>query len=163
MTATVITLTLSEVRLAALSGTDQVLRSWHDGGTERWGDDPDTVWQRAITGRIGELAVAKHEGIHWLGVDYDRRHLGDVADLEVRSTTRPNGCLITHEADPPERIYVLAITQRPARRRAPLTVRLAGWMAGADTRRPEWWRTDVQTPAWFVPQHALHPIEELPR
>jgi hypothetical protein len=93
--------------------------------------------------------VAKSLGAYWHGFASDPFALpGDVGRVQVRSTTREDGCLIVQRADPDDAWFVLVVGRVP-------TFRLAGWLPGAEAKRPEWWRANAPHPAFFVPQHAL--------
>ena len=114
-------------------------------------------WSLHIEGSCAELAAAKATSRYWLAsVDFRERTAGDLAGgVEVRATERADGCLILHERDADDRPFVLVTGRAPH-----FDVR--GWLRGGDGKRPEWWRSDVRAPAWFVPVAALHPLDTLP-
>lgn len=149
-----VVLTGAEVLQAALVG---VMRRWaaikagrvhaHGFTGDGWGVD--------IEGACAEFALAKGLDLFWHGYATDPRGLpGDVGQLQVRSTPRTDGCLIVHEGDPDTAWFVLVVGQVPI-------FRLAGAIRGADAKRPEWWQTFTGRPAFFVPQAALGPLDDL--
>jgi hypothetical protein len=78
-----------------------------------------------------------------------------VSGLEVRTRSESDYDLIIRDNDKLDSIYVLVVGQCP-------TYRVIGWMRGRDGRRPEYEQTYGNRPrAYFVPQAALKPIEEL--
>ena len=150
----IVRLSWSEVRPSApppewTSGSGRASRSAHN-----YGAPDDQAWQVHVEGKLGELAVAKAFDLYWGPGTFATRHDGDVCRLEVRTTPRSGGALICHPEDPDDRAFILVTGQAPA-------YRLAGWIPGGDAKREAWWRTDVRAAAYFVPQSALRPIEEL--
>ena len=79
----------------------------------------------------------------------------DVDGVQVRTTDNLRKRLITHEYDPPAP-YVLAVADYGTQ-----TVILRGWLHLRHCNVPEYWRTDVVAPAYFVPATALHPMATL--
>jgi hypothetical protein len=150
---TPVTLSWREVRYAALVGVDVRLYNMSQRHTERWRAPLDETWQREVTGAIAEYAVAKVLDRHWstAGKSHGR---GDVGDLEVRATERTDGSLILHPSDPDDAPFVLVVG-------CPPTLGIAGWLRGGEGKVDRWWRTDVRSPAYFVPQSALRPLAEL--
>ena len=57
-------------------------------------------------GALGEFALAKYLNVYWGYEPYDPK-ANDVGRYEVRTTPRPDGCLLTRDFDKPA-IYVLA-------------------------------------------------------
>jgi hypothetical protein len=151
----IVDLTWREVRMAALVAVDcRIHHMARPGVPERWGGTPETGWQREIDGALGEVAVAKAMGAYWYGAETYARAKGDAARLQVRSTQREGGSLIVHPDDPDDAVFVLVVG-RPPRFRIP------GWLAGGEAKQERWWRTDIPTPAYLVPQAALRSIDEL--
>lgn len=102
-----------------------------------------------ILGVASEMAVAKALNVFYTASP-GRPDRDDVAGLQVRCTTRQNGSLIVHPADPDELVCVLVLADLDR-----LSFTVAGWMRTAEAKRQEWWRTDTGRPAYFVPQHEL--------
>jgi len=75
----------------------------------------------------------------------------DVGVVQARSTERENGCLIVHEEDQDDLMYVLMIGPYPYE-----TMTIKGWLPGGACKQSGWWRNSgVRTPAFFVPQRYL--------
>lgn len=149
MTGVAITLTPEECRLAIVVGTERNLGNVLQGRQHRHGY-AGGGWSIHIEGAAAELAYSKFRDRYWTGALADSPvHTGDVGLVEIRSTARPDGALIIHRTDHDERPYVLVTGRMP-------TVRLVGWLYGAEAKRDEFWRTDTGRPAFFAPQSELH-------
>lgn len=111
-----------------------------------------------MLGAIGEYAYAIVTETCWRpAVGRLDTQEGDVGGMQIKATALANGSLIVREHDPPDRDYLLVIVPRDLR------VNLAGWIAGADAKQSTFWRDrdrsrGVHQAAYFVPQHALHPL-----
>lgn len=152
-----ISLTLSEVRQAAMIGVERNLEGLFLGRKHAYGMDPSRAWQNHIEGAGGEIAVAKWHNHFWSGAlgDLDA---ADVGVLQVRTTANHGYCLILHEParDKPDQRYILVTGMAPH-------YRLRGWIWARDGQRGEYWRdpTGENRAAFFVPQSALHPLPDL--
>lgn len=149
-----VTLTTHEIHQCALAGVLRHIEQLRTPHAHGYAGDAEHSWGMDIEGAAAEFVVAKKRGLFWnavVGVSDVRGLPGDVADLEVRSTSRSNGCLLLHESDPDDRRFILVTGAIPS-----LTI--VGWMFGRDGKNPEWWRTDTGRPAFFVPQRALLPF-----
>lgn len=110
-------------------------------------------------GCMGERAFCK-----WLGC-YSTQPINtfhNEADCgkryEVRTTARPDGCLIFRTNDHADRIYVFATAGEDG------VVALRGWIRGEDCMKDEFFRDPGGVrPSWFVPISALNTMETLPR
>lgn len=106
---------------------------------------------------VAELIVAFALGREWVsqGDEPDDPNEGDVeGHVSVRWTERPTGSLVLRRSDP-DHLSAVLVT-------GPLyEMAVVGWLPVAEGKRPEFWREDVPYPAWFVPQAALRPIEQL--
>lgn len=116
---------------------------------------PRTWYQRLqeeIIGACGERAWCKYRNQHWDASFNTFHRVADAAGgVEVRSTTRDDGCLIIRHNDDADRWYVLIVGEPPL-------LRVAGYIKGEDAKIAEWVRDPHrQRPAWFVPQSALKP------
>lgn len=103
-----------------------------------------------VLGACGELAVAKAVNQFW-SPSVNTMHKGaDVGtDIEVRTTDKPDNCLIVREEDNPDRWYFLVIGNPPH-----MSVR--GFIRGRNARQDAWLRNPHgHRPAWFVPQEFL--------
>jgi hypothetical protein len=140
--------------MAANAGVDRHIMDLCRGCRDRYGASSDEAgWQMHITGVLAEFAVAKTLGHYWPGADPALYERGDVALLQVRSTTRRDGCLIVHPADPDQAAYVLVVGVPPG-------LLIPGWLPGTEAKAERYWR-DGERPAFFVPQGALRPLGEL--
>jgi hypothetical protein len=151
-----ITLSFFELWQAVQVGAMRNLQARRRARPDTHGKDVskmDGGWGLHIEGAAAEMAVAKMRGAYWDGVwsEIDRER-DDVAGIQVRSTTRNNGCLILHPSDNDRDLFYLAVGMAP-------TFRIAGMIRAAHGKREEFWRTDTGRPAFFVPQSALHQVE----
>ena len=147
-----VTLTSPEVQYAAYVGTQRRVSAIANQRGDRYGTPFRDPWSIDIEAAAAELAFAKARDRYWQPLADDPNTLtGDVGRVQIRSTHRTNGCLITHPTDPDNAPFVLAIGQIP-------TYTFVGWLWGRETKHQQWWRTDTGRPAFFVPQSALRPI-----
>jgi hypothetical protein len=155
-----IRLTDDSILFACLIGCQRRLRKLRRG-REGWGADKSTGWQRDCDGAIGELVVAKWQGVYWDGGGPLEFDIKDAGRLQVRSTPWEKGRLTTHPEDKDEDIFVLVLTHA-----APDYV-LAGWMWGYETKamqggRHKYWSClQKNRPAFNVPQSDLRPMDSL--
>lgn len=144
-------LSAEEIESAALVGVRRNVYNLAHGRRNRYGH-VGLGWDAHIEGACAEFAAAKALGEEWRPqteeLDDDVGDLG--AGRQIRSTTRPNGRLIVHEADADDHKFLLAIVLLP-------DVKLAGWLYGREAKRPEFWAdpSKKNRPAFFVPQSAL--------
>jgi hypothetical protein len=149
-------LTYSELLQAAQVGVQRRVQNIKTTRAERptYGLGQDGAWSCDVEGAAGEMAVAKWRGVYWNGA---LGNLGadDVGELQVRTTTHPRGRLILHDRDNPEKVYVLVRGHAPS-------FELVGWIRGRDGMRREYWSDPANgRPAYFVPEEALHSMQEL--
>lgn len=126
------------------------------GSVHRFGWSPDPEAQRHVDGMsaVAEWVVAQHLGLEWTsqGLTPDAPEAGDIeGGISVRWTPRATGSLIVHEDEPDLLRCVLVVNED-------WPLRIAGWLPASRAKDPEWWRTDVRHPAFFVPQAALFPL-----
>lgn len=142
-----------EIRIAAHIGIERQLRGLEcaaNGGSHRYNFD-GPGWDIHIEGAIAECAVAKFFHWYWNDRPYAKGD-DDVGDWQVRHTRRHDGRLIVHPEDPDDKYFVLVTGSAPM-------LEIRGYLAGADCKRPEYWREDgVRFPAFFVPQYALRDL-----
>jgi hypothetical protein len=148
-------LSWGELQVGAFAGVMRRVVNLHDGHVHRWRYDAGEDWQIGIEGTLAELAVAKALDRYWTPVArYGRDVVADVGRrYQVRSTPRLDGCLIVHDDDPDDHLYVLVVGTAPE-------LRIVGCILGDAAKRPEFWRTDVRFPAYFVPQVALDDLTQ---
>jgi hypothetical protein len=111
--------------------------------------DPAEGYKIHLLGAAGEVAVAEYLGVYYDGA-LGRMRATDAGWVQVRTTMYPRGCLILHDTDPDDDVFVL-VTGNPPQ------LRLEGRIRGRDGKRPEFWRDPSKKgrPAFFVPQDAL--------
>lgn len=110
-----------------------------------------------VQGAYGELAVAKFWDLYWLPLwDAHDRTRPDVGNLHVRSTKYPDGCLLLHDTDPDDGPFVCVVTADLPR------CRIVGWKRAKHGKRQQFWRTDTNRPAYFVPQDQLWSVWTCP-
>lgn len=145
-----VTLTWAEVASGIHAAGMRRIYNLRNGRQPIYGE-PHDPWAADVEGALAEMAVAKHMDRYWSPASSQAPHTipGDVGPLQVRSTTRPNGCLILHPNDPDEAVFWLVTGSAP-------TYTLAGWIRGADGKLEQYWREDTGRPAFFVPQTALN-------
>lgn len=114
-----------------------------------------STWESHILGACGEMAFAKATGLYWGASVNTFKVGGDVVGVEVRTRSQSDWDLIVRDDDPDGRIYFL-VTGGPEK------FRLVGWIKSEDARRPEWRKNHGgYSPAFFVPQSALKPLDQL--
>lgn len=154
----IVTLKWSEVLIAAQAGVQRrVLHLRRQTGAPY--GHPGEPWDVDIEGCAAELAVAQVLGTYWTGMEAngsDRRaQVGDAGTVQVRSTRHPGGCLILHNEDADDDVFVLVVGRIPQ-------LDVKGWIHGRNGKRADYWRSQsVRHPAFFVPQQALAPIGRL--
>ena len=117
-----------------------------------------------VMGAAGEACVAKWLGISWDGggLQIERRHDGDVGQLEVRTAPNHSYPLRLHDNDKPDRVYILVTGDGP-------TWRIQGFILGSRGMRQEWFHDRpppagkaTGRPAYWVPQeHHSHQLDLL--
>lgn len=131
--------------------------------------DPGRSFAQDVLGAVAECAVAAQLGGFWPALNRPDGS-GDVwlpfvGPGEVRSTLKPDGSLIVRDRDDGklDRPFVLVVGPMHWDGRL-ATVRCAGWIFGrdaADTRFRS--APGGGQAAYFVPQEALLPLEQLQR
>jgi len=102
-----------------------------------------------------ELLVARTLGREWLASGLDADDGVDVAgSVSVRWTPLPKGSLILHPGDM-ARYSVLVTGNRLDK------LEIVGYIVTSRGQVSDYWRDDVRHAAFFVPQEALSPIENL--
>jgi hypothetical protein len=151
-----VTLTLGEILLGANVGVMRRISAMRTARLETYGA-ASNYWQTDIEACLAEIAVAKALNRYWLNpiLPGQVRGTSDLTGINVRSTPRPDGCLLLHQADPDDLPFVLVRGTAP-------TLDLPGWCYGREGKNEGFWRDDDRVrPAFFVPAAALHPIETL--
>lgn|SRR5262245_13193766 len=152
---TTITLTWSEVRIAALVGCQRHVEALSRQLQNRQRADDDG-WRIHIEGAAGEMAAARALGMYWPMTVNTFRSAGDVGRIEVRTRSRADYQLIIRDDDRDQAPFVLVRGQIP-------TFDVVGWTYGGHGKRPEWLRAyGGREAAYFIPDAALRALELLP-
>jgi hypothetical protein len=110
-------------------------------------------------GALGELALSKYLGIPYVPTVNTYKQ-PDVAGYQVRTTTRPDGCLIIRKKDRVEDVYVLVVAKECSEG---YDCDIIGWCRG-DLREDRFLRNPgdfVDGESWFIPQLYLNKMETL--
>jgi hypothetical protein len=149
-----ITLTSSEMMIAAICGVMRQITNLRDGRRDAYGCQKDGAWQIHIEGACGEMAVARYLGVYYNG-NIGNLRASDAGRVQVRTRSRDNYDLIVHPEDNDNVPFVLVTGTAP-------TYILRGWLLGIDAKQKEYWIDPAGgRPAYFVPQHYLNPMDEL--
>ena len=111
-----------------------------------------------LIGLMGEYAASLYFNIDF---DFDAIYNVGRSDLingfEVRSTTWPNGNLITYDKDKTA-CYILAVVDLKHS-----AVNLKGWLHIYECRQSKYWRDkpQVREASYWIPQSDLRPLNEL--
>jgi len=145
-----VALTWDELRHAGYIGIDRHVRNIARSRPAVYGADYN-AWHIHVLGAWGECAIAQATERYWCDRTTPDGGAPDVGDLHVRTTQHRDGSLILHPEDRDAGAYVLVVLLALPR------FRIVGWTTGAEGKQETYWRTDVRTPAYFVPPSALHP------
>lgn len=147
-------LTWYELFLASSIGLKRHIEALQQNRHDRHGFKGDG-WGIHIEGAAGEMAAAKTLNRYYSGSVNTFQDGGDVGSLQVRTRSEASYDLIVRDGDKDEDIFVLVVGVAPE-------FEVIGWIKGCDAKRPEWRQTHGRRPAaYFVPQSALRPMEEL--
>ena len=152
-----VTITPAQFYFAARVGLDRSVQNIRKSARPRYGADPYTGrYDHSIQGALAEFIVAKYTGRFWDG-SLGAYHAADVGRLQVRSSPRDDASLCLHPADADEEAFVLVTG-------AAYTWTIHGWTYARDGKRPDYWGdpTGRNRPAFWVPQHDLRPLADLP-
>jgi len=141
-------LTPAEMMQGAMAGCMRQVENIKIGRVDAHGAGIDMGWQLHIEGALGEMAVAKQQGLYWAGKGAFRGD--DAGCIQVRSTTHDKGRLILHREDADHDIFYL-VTGICGK------YMVRGWIIGHEGKQEKYW-TDPDTgrPAFFVPQEDLN-------
>ncbi len=159
-------LTWHEVMFAAHVGLARNVSAMSRGRQLEPGRN-DLGFERHVEGAIGEYAVARMLDCCWRPLigELDTA-TGDLAGLQIKTTTRATGCLIVRPHDPPEFLYVLVLIGGADGTRGGLHVDVVGGITGRDAKVAAYWRerdpaAGVHAAAHFVPKSELRPLYEV--
>jgi hypothetical protein len=107
------------------------------------------AWQNDCLGTLGEMALAKQQGVYWSG-NLNSFKAPDVGKFQVRAAEPERYQLIIRPDDPVDDVYVLVTGRAPK-------LFVIGWMTGTEARRVgKWGSPNSQPEAWWVAQSSLH-------
>jgi hypothetical protein len=149
-------LTSDEIHYAAIAGVLRHHEALRDNRGPTHGQDAEYDWRQHIEGALSECALAKYLNVFWpgKGVIFGR----DLGENEARWTIYPTGRLILHKDDglqhPDSKFYLLTGANG--------LYTIHGWVYAHEGKKQEFWCDPTKTnrPAYFVPQSALHPVNE---
>lgn len=127
MSKVLVTLDYEELEYCAISGARRNIRAMQKQRKPRQSTvayQKQNWWQSNITGVIGEYAVAKALGEHWLDLENDQGGF-DVLSYQVRSSEHSTPKLRIRAGDDPNHMFIL--TQVKNHR-----VLIHGWAVGHD-------------------------------
>jgi hypothetical protein len=129
MSKVLVTLDYEELEYCAVSGARRNIRAMQKDRKPRDNTkySKQNWWQSNITGVIGEYAVAKSLGEHWLDLEQDRGGF-DVLSYQVRSTENTKPSLAQRPGDDLNHIYILAQVYK-------CRVLIHGWATGYDIKQ----------------------------
>lgn len=125
---------------------------------QHFANDYKTKTENELIGVLGEMAVDRFLGGSGTVAHNSFKAIADCGhNIDVRTTQRPDGRLIIRPTDPDDRINVLVVIDQ-------LSARLVGWLKGSEAKQAQFfWAANGKTPAYFVRQEKLHPMEKLQR
>lgn len=154
-----IALNCQEAYTAGCVGLKRRLCAIYSGKAKKPHSDEDP-WAVDIDGAMAELAVAKALDRYWPGW-VDTFKSCDVSHFQVRYTKHASGRLIIRDNDADDHIYLLVVLGSSP---SGYTFQLIGWILGAEGKQPHWIDNPNRgEPAFWVPQHALKSLAELPK
>jgi len=108
-----------------------------------------------LLGARGEIAFRKFIGSDEALTVNTFRSVPDVKNYEVRTRREHHFDLILRKDDPDHKIYVL-VTGSGCK------YNIAGWLRGSERYSHETKTYSNRPKAWFIPQSALHHMDDLP-
>lgn len=113
-------------------------------------------WQIDVEGLLAEYAAAKALNLPYVPtVGSLDTHEGDIAPgVQVRSTKYNTGSLLVHDKDLDDHRYILVTG-------AYGVYDLRGWIFASEGKDKKYWKTYKTRGAYWVPQDALRPMEDL--
>lgn len=153
-----ITLSWSEVFVAAEMGVRRQARAYREGYRDDYGRGMAPGWTEHIEGAAGELVVARllNQYPDLSSDSFKGADLGSRIQVRTRCDLGSKGTdLGIRPTDDNAAVFVLAVGHIP-------TFDVRGWIRGGEAKRPEWFQKFQKGGGvYFVPASALKPIEEL--
>lgn len=149
-----ITLTASEIRMAATVGIERQMSALKRNLKNANGYNGKDVWDKHIKGALGELAVAKHLGVFYRG-DVDTFKKPDVGAFQIRYTQMDPPALIIRPGDNDDEKFICVTGDAP-------TLQVHGWILAKEGKNKKWSKApNGRPPAYFIPLDQLHPMETI--
>jgi len=146
-------LTAREVFHAGIEAALRVSRTVQSGREQRYKKAAGLDWAVDAESCCSEFAVAKALNQYPSGIiSVGAPDVGTF--VQVRYTERDDGHLIVHlatEGDNPEHAFVLATGHSPS-------FDLKGWLYGRECQLQTYWRVDMRSPCFMVPQRELRDV-----
>ena len=141
-----IKLSLAEIQVASQVGIQRQLEDIKAKKKSFAGEKQDAGWQRHIEGALTECAMAKYLNVYW---NKQKWNLPDVGEVEIRSTSYENGCLILRPNDADDKKYYLLVGVNGE-------YKICGYLYGRDGKQDKY-LTNMggRVNAYFVPQSEL--------
>jgi len=149
-----VTLTRFEMLIAASIGVRRHIGVAANGQHRSPLGDGD-AWGNDIEGACGEVAFAKVANVYYDGSVNTFTKGGDVGKVQIRTRRKPTYELIIRPHDRDDDVFVLVRGVAPR-------YQVVGWLVAREAKRAEWLHDYGDgAPAYFVPDGALRPIEDL--
>jgi hypothetical protein len=148
-------LTCADLYLAGHAGVMRRISAISKKRLEPYGKPQLDLWGLDIESCAAELLVSRALNQSWTPyASSPDEIISDVGrSVQVRQTSRLNGCLILHDKDNDDHAFVLVVGTSNNQR-------ICGWIRGIAGKQKLFWRTDTGRPAYFVPQSILKPLSE---
>jgi hypothetical protein len=146
----------SELVIGAIVGCLRHIEAVVRGRKDQHGFEGDG-WGAHIEGAFAEMAAAKALNLYWDAPlnTFNDPHRGDVGLYEVRRRSRQDYDVLIRPRDADSKVHIAVFGSAPR-------FRVAGWLLGHEAKQDKWLRPHAdRTPAWFIPQGELHPLDTL--
>jgi len=147
-------LSLQEVYVGASAGIVRRISGIARGGTETNNCPVDGGWQRDIEGALAEMALAKHFGLFWSGIE--KINAGDVGEYEVKHSSHNKARLLVPLNNDRLDNWFWLVTGLHG------SYTIHGCMLGRDAMQERYVDEPVpKRPCYCVPQSDLKPTPEV--
>jgi hypothetical protein len=121
---------------------------------DKHGAEEQKNFKYHILGARGEMAFKKFIGDQEELTFNTFKSKPDVGDFEVRTRSKDHYDLILRKDDPDDKTYVLVVGES-------CRYRIVGWIKGSEKYLYDKKTYNDRPSAWFIPQSALHSMEEI--
>lgn len=145
-----VTLTPSEVMIAATTGVMRRIASFQKKLKNNHGLESGHDWQYDICGAMAEMAFAKWKNLYWSSSVWSMKQ-PDVGGVQIRSCQSHFGNLILRKGDNPDHTYWLVTGCETT----PFIIK--GYILGRDGMVDKWWSAPdpKRGGCWLVPAEEL--------